>query len=177
MSTDSDGDTIPDVIESYYDSNDDGILDRYSLDSDGDTIPDGAERDADGNLLTYTSPEGLVTYCFRSRDCDGDGVPDNEEPNCGGVSGINRPDTDGDGYPDASEIAAGTYAIVHGLLDGRTISSVSDIVCNPNLTVKDVSIFVNDETVSVLGVGTDLKTIQCRFSRATNQGYRIYFFR
>ena len=99
LSTDSDGDTIPDVIESYYDSNDDGILDRYSLDSDGDTIPDGAERDAEGNLLTYTSPEGIVTYCFRSRDCDGDGVPDDEEPNCGGVSGINRPDTDGDGYP------------------------------------------------------------------------------
>ena len=138
LSTDSDGDTIPDVIESYYDSNDDGILDRYSLDSDGDTIPDGAERDAEGNLLTYTSPEGLVTYCFRSRDCDGDGVPDDEEPNCGGVSSINRPDADGDGYPDASEIAAGKYAIVHGLLDGRTISSVFDIVCNPNLTVKDV---------------------------------------
>ena len=138
LSTDSDGDTIPDVIESYYDSNDDGILDRYSLDSDGDTIPDGAERDAEGNLLTYTSPEGLVTYCFRSRDCDGDGVPDDEEPNCGGVSSINRPDADGDGYPDASEIAAGEYAIVHGLLDGRTISSVFDIVCNPNLTVKDV---------------------------------------
>ena len=28
--------------------------------------------------------------------------------------------------------------IVYGLLDGRTISSVFDIVCNPNLTVKDV---------------------------------------
>lgn len=113
-------------------------LTQQFVDSDGDTIPDGAERDAEGNLLTYTSPEGLVTYCFRSRDCDGDGVPDDEEPNCGGVSSINCPDADGDGYPDASEIAAGKYAIVHGLLDGRTISSVFDIVCNPNLTVKDV---------------------------------------
>ena len=113
-------------------------LTQQFVDSDGDTIPDGAERDAEGNLLTYTSPEGLVTYCFRSRDCDGDGVPDDEEPNCGGVSSINRPDADDDGYPDASEIAAGKYAIVHGLLDGRTISSVFDIVCNPNLTVKDV---------------------------------------
>ena len=138
MSIDTDGDTIPDYIESYFDSNNDGVLDRYSLDSDGDTIPDRDERDAEGNILVYDVPEGGSVYCFQSKDCDGDGVPDVEEPNCGGVLGINRADTDGDGYQDASEIAAGQYAIVHGLLDGRSISSVYDIVCSAELTVRDV---------------------------------------
>lgn len=32
-----------------------------------------------------------------------------------------------------------------------------------NVSVKEASIFANDETESVLGVGTDLKTIRCRF--------------
>lgn len=138
LDSDSDGDTIPDLLEGYADSDNDGILDRYSLDSDGDTIPDSNERDVSGNLLRYTDERGVVTYCFQSADCDNDGVLDIDEPSCNGVSGINTPDTDGDGYPDATEITAGQYAIVHGLLDGSSISSIDDIVCDPNKNVKDV---------------------------------------
>ncbi len=135
---DSDGDTIPDLYEGYADSDGDGILDRYSLDSDGDTIPDRDERGANGDLLVYVSPAGVKTYCFQSKDCDGDGIPDAQEPTCGGVSGINLPDTDGDGFMDPSEIAAGEYAAVNGLLDGRKITRADALVCDPNLTVKDV---------------------------------------
>ena len=47
-------------------------------------------------------------------------------------------------------------------------SAFKEATRNLEYAPKDVSIFVNDETVSVLGVGTDLKTIRCRFSRATN---------
>lgn len=139
--TDSDGDTISDEIEGVLtDTDEDKVLDRYSLDSDGDTVPDSMEASADGPY-TYILND-VTTYCFKSIDCDYDGVLDKDEILCGsGKYGLNTPDTDEDGYTDLAERTAAAYALEHNggkLLDGRTIASVSDLVCDPENNVQNV---------------------------------------
>lgn len=138
MDTDSDNDTIPDDLEGDADSDNDGILDRYDEDSDNDGTPDKDERDPDGSLTTSKDANGKTVYCFQSADCDGDALLDQFEVTCNGVSGRMNPDVDEDGYPDGAEYVAAQYAITHGLLNGTKLSSVEDLVCNPNLGVKDV---------------------------------------
>ena len=138
MDTDSDNDTIPDDIEGEADSDNDGILDRYDEDSDNDGTPDKDERNPDGTLTTAKDANGKTIYCFQTADCDGDALLDQFEVTCNGVSGRMNPDVDEDGYPDGAEYVAAQYAMVHGLLNGSKISSIEDLVCNPNLGVKDV---------------------------------------
>ena len=138
LDSDSDGDTIPDAIESITDTDGDGILDRYDLDSDNDGTPDKDEVDSNGNATYFTDKDGKVTFCFRTADCDGDALHDVDEISCPGKIGAMDDDQDDDGFPDGAEYVAAQYAIKNGLLNGQTISSLTDLICNPNLGVKDV---------------------------------------
>ena len=97
---DSDGDGIPDYLESNdYDTDGDGTKDYLDSDSDGDGTPDGTEcasppdcPDSDGDGL----PDYVDSDDSGSGDADGDGIPDSEE--C--PDGFPCPDFDGDGIPD-----------------------------------------------------------------------------
>ncbi len=137
LDTDSDGDTIPDSIEMRDDTDNDGILDRYDPDSDNDGIPDSKEVDANGKPLSYEK-DGNIIYCFRTDDCDNDALPDSKEVDCGNGDPKFNDDSDGDGYPDGAEYMAAEYALKHGLLNGGKISSAKELVCNKKLGVKDV---------------------------------------
>ena len=136
---DNDGDGIPDTIESTEDTDKDGELDIYSQDSNGDGVLDRDTLNPDGTPASFTNPEtGETIYCYRTRDCDGDALIDKLELNCDGQSTAMNADFDQDGYIDGAEYAAAQYAMAHGLLNGGTISKPEDLVCNPNLGVKDV---------------------------------------
>ncbi len=91
---DSDGDGIPDVLESG-DHDGDGIIDALDTDSDNDGIPDRVE--AGPNPLHPVDTDGDGTPDYLDRDSDGDGLPDALEG--GVVAGVPR-DSDGDGTPD-----------------------------------------------------------------------------
>ncbi len=99
LDSDSDGDGIPDEVEGAGDTDGDGIPDYLDTDSDGDGIPDAIEEtgDMDG--------DGLPNYL--DTDSDGDGIPDAIE-GPGDVDGDGLPnfldtDSDGDGIPDRIE--------------------------------------------------------------------------
>jgi gliding motility-associated-like protein len=71
--TDSDGDGIPDYIETLtLDTDGDGVMNYLSSDSDGDGKSDAEES-------------GLTDLCdTQLADCDNDGIPDYvDESNCG----------------------------------------------------------------------------------------------
>ena len=63
LTYDRDCDNIPDSVETFVDSDLDGLPNGYDLDSDNDAIPDSLEYD--------TNRDGIV-----GDDCDGDGIPD-----------------------------------------------------------------------------------------------------
>ncbi|MCS7178867.1 MAG: right-handed parallel beta-helix repeat-containing protein [Anaerolineae bacterium] len=92
LDTDSDNDGIPDAVEGTRDTDGDGIPDFRDPDSDNDGIPDAVE----GNVDT----DGDGTPDYRDTDSDNDGIPDDVEydncqtPPC---------DADGDGIPDFRE--------------------------------------------------------------------------
>jgi hypothetical protein len=99
--TDSDGDTIDDMLEgrpSNRDTDGDGTPDYLDLDSDDDTIPDSEEG------LTDYDEDGIPSYI--DTDSDGDGLPDDEEVANG--TDPYDPDTDDDGANDLIEVVAGT---------------------------------------------------------------------
>ncbi len=143
MNVDSDGDGIPDVIEGLDDSDKDSILDIYSLDSDGDGIPDSVERcgqldSCDADVFAKTNGK---TYDFKNPDIDADGLRDGDEIYCENISKHSRysADVDGDNYSDAAEQAVALYAIRNNIsVKGKRITSVSDLLCDPNIHVKDV---------------------------------------
>ncbi|HYO58325.1 Ig-like domain-containing protein [Archangium sp.] len=95
--TDTDGDGIPDAIETATGT------DPTKADTDGDGIPDGIEdKDHDGVVDPgETDP--------RKTDTDGDGIPDGiEDKDHDGVvdpgeTDPRKTDTDGDGIPDGTE--------------------------------------------------------------------------
>ena len=96
---DTDGDGIPDSIESSTDSDGDGTPDFMDDDSDGDGIPDSVEGSGDS--------DGDGTPDYLDMDSDGDGIPDSVE-GAGDVDGDGIPnylddDSDGDGIPDSVE--------------------------------------------------------------------------
>lgn len=94
LSTDTDGDGIPDAVEGRAEErNTDGdeFPDWRDLDSDGDGIPDATE--AGGATPTDTDGDGKADYV--DDDSDNDGIPDAVEP---------IGDSDGDGTPDALEL-------------------------------------------------------------------------
>ena len=100
-SSDSDGDTIPDVVEgasSARDTDGDGTPDYLDLDADGDTLPDEDEG--------MTDPDGDALPSCIDFDSDGDGLRDADEVEAG--TAPYDPDSDDDGASDLVETVAGT---------------------------------------------------------------------
>jgi len=106
MAHDSDGDTIPDVLESggaYTDAADtdgDGILDAADSDSDGDGIDDRTEAGDDDPSTAPIDTDGDGLPDFLDGDSDDDGVLDAVDV-CHLVSDPMQQDADGDGLGDA----------------------------------------------------------------------------
>jgi MYXO-CTERM domain-containing protein len=74
--TDTDGDSVPDVVEGTLNDTDrDGLPDWRDPDDDGDSIPTRDERP--GNVSRNTDGDGLADYL--DPDDDGDGVPTLDE--------------------------------------------------------------------------------------------------
>ncbi len=114
LTTDRDGDNLPDQWENLYtpddldtlgdgDADDDGLSDEEELafgtdplraDSDGDGLEDGDERDAGSNPLVV--------------DTDRDGLSDGDEVNGDPPTNPTLADTDGDGLDDGVEVAIGS---------------------------------------------------------------------
>ncbi len=98
---DSDGDSIPDVIEvgddqlDPDDTDDDGTPDYLDPDSDDDTIPDVVEVLDDPRNPVDTDNDGTPDYL--DTNSDDDPLPDIDEA---GPDPNNPQDTDGDGLPD-----------------------------------------------------------------------------
>ncbi len=122
VDTDSDNDTIPDVVEGVGDDDGDGIpnyLDNHddspkNTDTDGDGIPDVVEgtQDSDG--------DGTPDYL--DSDSDNDGAPDTLEA---GVTGM---DSDNDGTDDRfdPDQTGGADANNDGVDDAPLVDSDSD---------------------------------------------------
>jgi hypothetical protein len=93
---DSDGDTIPDVVEGTDDNDDDQRPNYIDEDSDGDSIPDSVEGTAD--------PDGDGIPNYEDGDSDGDNVPDRIEgdPDAPG-SFPSQKDDNGDGVDDGDD--------------------------------------------------------------------------
>ena len=143
MNVDSDGDGIPDSIEGLDDSDGDGVLDIYSLDSDGDGIPDSVERcgELDSCGAGVFAKTNGKTYDFKNPDIDADGLRDGDEIYCENIGKHSRysADVDDDNYSDAAEQAVALYAIHNNIsVEGKRITSVADLLCDPNINVKDV---------------------------------------
>jgi gliding motility-associated-like protein len=82
MPLDSDGDGIPDFVETTtLDTNNDNTPDYLSLDSDGDGIPDSEESGITDVCVDDTprDTDGDLTPDYRDLDSDDDGVPDAQE--------------------------------------------------------------------------------------------------
>lgn len=98
LDTDQDGDGIPDVLESGaygFDSDNDGIDDRWDADTPGNTDANGDGLDDDARPAD-TDMDGVPDVL--DADSDGDGVSDRAE---GGASGD---DSDGDGIDDVFDV-------------------------------------------------------------------------
>ncbi len=93
LDSDSDGDTIPDLLEAgAQDQNDDGYIDGFS-DRNGDGAHDGL--DESGLTLIDTDLDGLTDTI--DTDSDNDGIPDSVEIK---ILDSNAADVDNDGLPD-----------------------------------------------------------------------------
>lgn len=98
VDTDQDNDGIPDVLESGaygFDSDNDGIDDRWDADTPGNTDANG-DGIADDARPVDTDMDGIPDVL--DADSDGDGVSDRVE---GGAKGV---DADGDGIDDAFDV-------------------------------------------------------------------------
>ena len=88
MTTDTDGDGIPDGVDT--DNDNDGLSNDEEgnglVDTDGDGIPDSVDLDSDNDGIPDAQENG---------DTNGDGIPDSQQPS------VNGTDTDGDGIPDS----------------------------------------------------------------------------
>jgi hypothetical protein len=93
---DTDGDTIPDVIEGSDDPDQDGAPNLEDTDSDGDGVPDTDEGIGD--------PDGDGIPSFLDLDSDGNGIPDAvegaDDPDGDRVPNSRDEDNDGDGRTD-----------------------------------------------------------------------------
>jgi hypothetical protein len=141
--TDSDGDGIPDVVESTDgDADGDGIPNYQDDDSDGDGIPDSEEAGG-GNPCVPVDTDGDGTPDFLDTDSDNDGLTDDEERALG-TDPLSQ-DTDGDGIPDVVE--------VRGSMTDPT---------DPSSTIPDTDFFVvlpylGDEANRTLRFGTNIE--------------------
>jgi len=116
---DSDGDGLNDAMERtlgtnplYYDTDWDGLTDKYEVDTDWDHNTAGVqgtnplEADTDGDGLS--DGEEVHTYGTKplKPDTDYDGLKDGEEVNTYGTNPL-KSDTDGDGMSDLYEVRCG----------------------------------------------------------------------
>ena len=101
LDSDDDNDGIPDDIEGDGDADGDGTPNFLDLDSDGDSIPDEVEGAGDA--------DGDGTPNFLDTDSDGDGIPDEietaQDADGDGTPNFLDTDSDGDGIPDEIETA------------------------------------------------------------------------
>ena len=115
VSNDFDSDGIPNSIEGFGDSDNDGVLDSNDLDADNDGLPDSLEQtgdsDSDGipDYLDSDSDNDGISDLFEANgsdsdndflvdeffDVNGDGLSDDLQ-----VFPLSVPDTDADGVPD-----------------------------------------------------------------------------
>ena len=109
LDTDSDNDTISDKDEGLIDTDGDLVPNYRDLDSDGDCVPDSAEA-GDANLATPPVDSDLDgAPDFEDRDSDNDGLTDDkEDKNCNGAVDVCetdrlKADTDGDMVNDLIE--------------------------------------------------------------------------
>ena len=120
---DSDGDRIPDIIESAADFDGDGIANYLDTDSDNDSIPDASEAfnverlanqdlNADGIDDTYDVDPALLGFPWH--DPENDGVANDRLPI----------DSDDDGQPDYLD----TDSDNDGLLDADEINTVTSTI-------------------------------------------------
>jgi hypothetical protein len=152
---DSDGDSIPDVIEGQDDPDGDSLPNNQDLDSDGDGVPDLDEGIGDPD------DDGIPN--FLDLDSDGNDIADAvegaDDPDSDGAPNIADEDNDGDGRTDCYE---GT-----GDPDGDGIPSYLDTDSNgdgvPDAAVP-VIVYVDKDNVSGIQDGyswvTALNTIQ-----------------
>jgi len=126
--TDSDGNGVPDVVESptgiaARDTDGDSVPDSIDLDSDNDGIPDVVETghaDVDGNGRIDpadwedTNGNGMNDNVLVPKDTDGDSLPDYRDL-----------DSDNDGIPDIKENTNfsddfAPYGVIDGFSDSNT---------------------------------------------------------
>jgi len=121
VSSDFDGDGIPNLIEGFGDTDGDGVPDSADLDADNDGLPDALEStgDADGDgqpdyLDGDADNDGMADIIeAQGLDADGSYTVDNFVDNNGdGLSDdlqafpLSVPDTDADGVPDYLDVDA-----------------------------------------------------------------------
>jgi hypothetical protein len=155
LSTDSDGDGVPDAsdvcpgFDDHVDTDGDGVpdgCDACPLDPANDTDGDGVCGDADNcpavanaNQLD-TDGDGMGDAC--DPDDDNDGVPDGQD-NCPLVANATQTDTDGDGIGNACD----TDDDNDGVLDGQDAclaTATGAIVNAEGCAVADLCPCVND---------------------------------
>ena len=166
---DTDGDGIPDFLDT--DSDGDGILDvdEGNVDTDGDLIPNYRDLDSDGDCIP-DAPRPATPIRYAAVDTDGDGAPDfvdidsdndglvdgKEDKNCNGVvdaceTDRKKADTDGDGVSDLVEVAD-CAAKPAGAAGGRACATAPNAASSP-LTHGDFVFVVDYNAAAVADVG------------------------
>jgi CSLREA domain-containing protein len=134
IDTDSDNDGIPDAVEGSGDTDGDGMPDYLDADSDGDGIPDWVEAGCE------SPPSGGETCPNADRDTDGDGTPDYLDP-----------DSDGDGIPDAVEVGDDPLhprdTDGDGIPDYRDTDSDGDSITDANEFIANTDFFCTNTTL------------------------------
>jgi gliding motility-associated-like protein len=114
---DSDGDKIPDKVETFADFDSDGTPNYRDLDSDGDSIKDSIEAGSNGNIPVDTDGNNDPDYL--DLDSDDDQILDQLEA---GSDPNNPVDTDSDGTFDFRDLDS----------DGDSISDEYEAGTDPN---------------------------------------------
>ncbi len=114
LDLDSDGDSVPDVIEGH----DAPAATPSGNDTDGDGIDDTFDTDDGGRAATIPDTDGDLTPDFRDGDDDNDGV-DTTDEDSNGNGDVTDDDADEDGIPDyldpdSSTTSAGDILIAGG---------------------------------------------------------------
>jgi gliding motility-associated-like protein len=146
---DSDGDGIPDSVETGsdptkpVDTDKDGTPDYLDKDSDGDGIPDSVETGSDPTKPVDTDKDGIPDYL--DKDSDGDGIPDSVEAGSDptkpvdtdkdGIPDYLDKDSDGDGIPDEDEAGVDPSSPQDSNKDG--IPDYRQLISQPGSTIPD----------------------------------------
>ncbi|MHA8050405.1 Ig-like domain-containing protein, partial [Aquirufa sp. ROCK-SH2] len=121
LDTDSDNDCIPDSIEFTSDPDKDNRPSYRDTDADGDGIPDNIEAGSNCAKPVDTDGDGIPDYL--DLDSDNDGIPDSVEKGPNGASPL---DTDGDGTPDFRDLDSDNDGILDSVEKGPNGASPLD---------------------------------------------------